>query len=427
MIRLFTLIVACSIHLMAVSQTITGIVTDAKDDTPLISVNISIDGTTIGTTTDENGVFSIDIPRLPAVMTISYLGYKQRKIPIRDYTTTNLNIQLTNIAKDLTEIVVSAAPKVEVIYQEPYSVIDYEFYDQYVLLMVYKGIRKKQHLLLMNEAGDILDDISLKGKYPDKFFKSCLGGVHLMYGFYVQQLYVADEKIYLIGKTERAKFESLLNHCALATKDQVFFYEYMVMNQILEYFTISKRDKKANKDKRRFTSIVNLSRIRMAYDEGRFQQMADKIATILERPRQFAEIQSDKSFLSRVVYSPVYAPLFAYQDSICVFNHISKQLEFYTPDGTLMRSTMMGYEQSKRWKKMVIQDEATQFFYTLFKTKWGFDVRKINPNNGKTTTIFEIKYLFADNFKIKDGHLYFLFNNPRMNQPKYKLHKVRIE
>lgn len=427
MVRILLLLICLGLSTLGQAQVMDGQITDVENGEPLIAVNISIDGTTLGTTTNENGEFKIGIPFYPATLTISYLGYKQRKIAIPVYSIRTLNLQLTRVTKDLDEIVVSAKPKVEVIYKEPYSVVDYTFYDTYMLLLIYKGFKKKYHLVLMDEEGKTLDDISLKGKSPDKFFKSCLGGLHLMFGFYVRQLYVADQKIYFQEKTERSKFEYLLNNCELAALDKVFFSEYMVMNQMLEYFYISRKDNKRVKVKTPFTKITNLKKIRMAYDEGRFQKMADNIAAILGRPRSVAEVQSDKSFLSRVIYAPIYAPIFRYRDSICVFNHVDNQLEIFLPDGTVTRRTPIKYKQTKRWKKQIFQDESTELFYTLYKTNWGFDVRKINPLNGETNTIFEIKYLFADNFKVKDGHLYFLFNNPRINQPKYKLHKVRIE
>ena len=59
-----------------------GTVTDAETGDPLIGVNIVVLGTTVGTTTDIDGTYSMSAPGADDVLQFSYLGFETREIPI---------------------------------------------------------------------------------------------------------------------------------------------------------------------------------------------------------------------------------------------------------------------------------------------------------------------------------------------------------
>lgn len=66
----------------AYGKKIWGIIRD--DDMPLVGVNIVIKGTGYGTTTDQDGRFTLNVPHANAILVISYMGYKTREIRISD-------------------------------------------------------------------------------------------------------------------------------------------------------------------------------------------------------------------------------------------------------------------------------------------------------------------------------------------------------
>ncbi len=82
-------------------QTVTGTVTDALG--PVAGANIIVKGTTIGTQTDFDGNFSIEASPSD-VLVISYLGYATKNVPVG--TKTTINVQLTEDASQLEEVVV---------------------------------------------------------------------------------------------------------------------------------------------------------------------------------------------------------------------------------------------------------------------------------------------------------------------------------
>ena len=178
------------------AQNIKGYVTNGKNQEALTGVNVHIDGTTIGTATDEKGFFELEIKSLPMVLTVSYIGYESRKIAIVTIPGIEMKIELFSIASLLPEAVVRSKPKIDTVYKERYSVIDYEFFDNYILLLVYRGVRKRYSVVLINEEGEELAEESLGQRVPVGFYKGCLGALHFLTGDAARQIYIQNEKIY---------------------------------------------------------------------------------------------------------------------------------------------------------------------------------------------------------------------------------------
>jgi len=82
---------------------VSGVVLD-QDNLPLIGATVIVDGTTIGTTTDFDGKYSITIPNNGAFLTFSYVGYTSQKKSIQSAV---INVSLEADAS-LEEVVVTS-------------------------------------------------------------------------------------------------------------------------------------------------------------------------------------------------------------------------------------------------------------------------------------------------------------------------------
>ena len=83
------------------AQTITGVVSD--DEGPLPGVNVIIEGTTIGTTTDFDGNYTIDNVDTNAVLVFSYVGYETQAITVNGRN--QINVKMAIDANALDEVV----------------------------------------------------------------------------------------------------------------------------------------------------------------------------------------------------------------------------------------------------------------------------------------------------------------------------------
>ncbi|MBL4675897.1 MAG: SusC/RagA family TonB-linked outer membrane protein [Mucilaginibacter sp.] len=85
-------------------QRVGGTVKDAATGEALIGVNVAVEGTTSGTTTDTEGAFVIKVPGAASILVFSYLGYESQKVTVGNQSV--WNIKLTKADKNLGEVVV---------------------------------------------------------------------------------------------------------------------------------------------------------------------------------------------------------------------------------------------------------------------------------------------------------------------------------
>ncbi len=85
------------------TKTVSGVVKDAATGESIIGASIVVKGTTIGTVTDLDGTFTLDVPA-DAVVEVSCIGYSTVEVSVAGKTT--LNVALAEDARLLEEVVV---------------------------------------------------------------------------------------------------------------------------------------------------------------------------------------------------------------------------------------------------------------------------------------------------------------------------------
>ncbi|MDF9795736.1 TonB-linked SusC/RagA family outer membrane protein [Catalinimonas alkaloidigena] len=91
--------------LMAQS-TVSGKITSSEDENPLPGVNIIVKGTTIGTVTDIDGNYRINVPEGKNTLSFSFIGYVSQDVPVNGRN--EINVVLNSDAQQLSEVVVTA-------------------------------------------------------------------------------------------------------------------------------------------------------------------------------------------------------------------------------------------------------------------------------------------------------------------------------
>jgi TonB-dependent starch-binding outer membrane protein SusC len=89
---------------MGQTRTVTGVVASADDGTPLPGASVALVGTQLGTATDVDGRYSIDVPQEGARLRFSFIGYVTQEIPVGNRVI--LNVELAPDFRELDELVV---------------------------------------------------------------------------------------------------------------------------------------------------------------------------------------------------------------------------------------------------------------------------------------------------------------------------------
>lgn len=87
----------------SVTKKITGIVSD-EQGMPIIGANIRVKGTTVGTITDLDGKFALDVNSDVSILEISYIGYKTQNVSFKGKT--DIAVVLKEDSEILDEVVV---------------------------------------------------------------------------------------------------------------------------------------------------------------------------------------------------------------------------------------------------------------------------------------------------------------------------------
>ena len=112
----------CGSTAMLAQTTITGTVKDAKTGEALPGANIKVERKAVGTNTDFDGSFSLNVADIPPFsLQISVLGYKTEKVEVSE-NNQNIDVLLTENETFLDEIVVSASRTPERIMESPVTI-----------------------------------------------------------------------------------------------------------------------------------------------------------------------------------------------------------------------------------------------------------------------------------------------------------------
>ena len=102
MLGCFMLCIMFTATAFAQQKTIKGTVVDATGE-PLIGVNVSVKGTTIGIITDIDGNYTLEVPSKSTIV-FSYIGYQTQEVAVSNQST--INVTLKEDTQKLEEVVV---------------------------------------------------------------------------------------------------------------------------------------------------------------------------------------------------------------------------------------------------------------------------------------------------------------------------------
>lgn len=102
-ILMFLLSFSATIYSQTGNIEVTGAIVD-ENDQPLPGATILVKGTTIGTATDFDGMYTIEVNDKNVILSFSYVGYEKKDIVVGDQTT--INVKLIPSTNSLDEVVI---------------------------------------------------------------------------------------------------------------------------------------------------------------------------------------------------------------------------------------------------------------------------------------------------------------------------------
>jgi len=397
-----------------------GIIKDQSTQTPIEGINIRIQNTYSGTTTNAQGMFELRVRNLPAILVITHIAYFGKQIIVTQSQADSIIVFLSSRPIDLDEAEIISDPY-KVFKGKHQEIIDYDFLDTNLLILTYNFNKNRRELIVTDEQFDTLSikDVSYLKK-PGQIIKDCMGNCHLLTKDTAYQVYYDKETLYLIYPNPLMNFYNLLGNCLFETATHLAFEEDADKTRNLDYTarlrsdmpgTNSKNDawkhlfyfvNKQTQEKTILIATNEWEKKRDAYEQAMF------ILRTGDSHRSFDDILRGEEIF---FYKPAFQILKLLNDSIYYFNHLQSRIDIYAEDLTLTDTIHINYQNRKNWKPVIITDRVKNKAYTILTIGTKFSLTEINLQNGSVKEIHKIEKLFPSKIRVNNGYLYFLFND----------------
>ncbi|MDA9564185.1 carboxypeptidase-like regulatory domain-containing protein [Flavobacteriales bacterium] len=408
-----------------------GVVSDSSKLSKLHRATVLIENSTSGTTTDQNGFYSISIKNATnATLYFSYLGYQtaNRTIKLHQGSDTIwLDIELKPQIQQISTFSVNSENKAIKVYgSQEFSIADFEFHgNDFICLTYEKNLKKGSAVLWLNRNKKLIDRIIIPS-YVNELYSDYRGRIYAISDEVVYQLKFNRQRITLI-KLPVEEFNALLRPCIDSLNNQIAYTDYQWFFPKFNYYLYNpianqSRDIYQVKD----TELYHLYRMQYYFMHPKDKVRARNLANEYNMEKQdIAALMSN--FTNTLYYEPLYAPLFVVNDTALIFDHYANQLLKIDRYGNQVDSLQIGYHQvtTDKWSKLLVMDEYSDEIYSISLKNGRHILSRINTTSGKVTLKCTLTQKYAEQIHIKNGYVYYVYRPFESLQKKY-LYKEMI-
>ena len=412
-----------------------GVIKNGLTQLPIEGANIQLEDTNIGTSTNRLGIFELWANEFPVILTISHISYHKKQIVTTRIQTDSIIVLLNPKSVILSETEITSGPY-KIFKGKGQKVIDYEFIDTNIILLVYNYNNNHHELVLTDENLDTIatKDISYLKK-PNKLFKDCMGNCHLMTKDSVYQIFSINQSMYLIYPTILSEFINLLGNCIFETPTYLVFEGNTDKKTKLEYAAIDPSDLPITRSKneawKHLFYFVNKKTHEKIILDNTYEWKKNRDA--FENALFLFDDPYNKLFFGDLLraeetmfFKPSFQTVKLIDDTIYYFNNLKSQIDIYTNDLLLLRSIKIEYHNSENWMPIIITDILKNKAYTIFTTGVLYSLAEINLHNGSIREVTTIKKIFPQRIKVNNGQLYFQYHDLNSIRDKKRLYQGEL-
>jgi hypothetical protein len=392
--------------------TLKGKVYDSKSGQPVVQASIYINESLTGTSSDAQGRYELKIPFTPSLLVISCVGYTRRYFTLTHKTNGEFNIPLDPSVEEIPEVLITGKrTPVSITDNQNIYVVDYEFYDNHILLLGHPGKKSLETLLiLMDRMGKTIFQKQIdKGSnlYRDPF-----NNIHLLCADTAYQVFYDGKDLNLIFPTDKERFMKSFPEFLKIYRDKVVLRQYAFKDQALLYYFYVPSDSLIQRFWAEGTSEI--------YRKTDGLMTSIRITADGKSTSQFNLFNSDERFIKMAFYAPIFCPLEIIRDTIYIFNFTNGLIETFGYRGFQADSpTAITFHTLDGWQKKLYVDAAIGKVYTEYLRNGISELREINLKSGqlKPKPIRIPNFAHISKIMVQDGFLFFLYEEKQY--PKY--------
>ena len=303
--RLAVIIALLTLSVSVTAQSFRARIIDSETGKPVLSASIQYNET--GNISDSSGIFTIDNPKYPIIISISHINYHPRDLVVQSPQESGMDIEIIpkTIAIDVIEIV---GERVKRFFEKQYFYIsDYLILDKNILLIGYEKGRMSKGVIAMTNYSENAFVTSYIDN-PKSLFRDVFGQVFLFANDSVYQVFFDGDNFNLLFPQLAGNFpQEMFKIQCMLDEDNCVMKEAYENRQLHKY-------RKFNFVTQKFTDIANI------YDKSTFKSVA---GAANHRPATGAwdlDAWINELYQNRYIYKPVISESFAFQDGLIIFD-----------------------------------------------------------------------------------------------------------
>ena len=384
---------------------------------PIENVSVYVQDSLLVSVTDEQGRFTYSLAKSGLKLRFAHMVFEPTYYTIKekDINGKNLTVRMKTKSHELLEVEITAnAPHIA--FDNPVmTVIDYTLREDGIYLIAYR--RRNSALLHLSFDMDTLHELPISSRY--KYLnKDAFGDIYAL----------NDYQASLVGFMELENGKKMMMNFYHSMSRKAFYDKFSGIVAAIDSVYITGRYFYYNKEmgyyRHRLGSDEEPELLHYIVDEeGR-----DDIWLLTHTRGGIGA----NFWVADPIYNPIYAIdnkfyLFAYTDhETIVFDAEGNELERYPLTFHEYRKWNGKMEPDRRWKQKMMMDAARKEFYTFFVNDGIYTLKRIDLKTGTVTSVMDLSgYPFAQNMRIHDGVLYFIY--PMGINKRKALYQVKIE
>ncbi len=403
-ISIFAFII-CLVPMMGLSQSmkIQGYIFDSLSKLPIEQVEVILPDQTSKTITNRDGYFSLSVNALPCHLQFRNMSYQTKDVLITN-NQNNLNVFLNSKSYDLKAVEISTNQPVQVMPDKHYQIMDYEFYNDKMLVLAYENQSFfNPVLLLITPDGDTLSRLEVSK--PMKICKDFSGKVFLHTKTTAWEINTESNKLSISNPINIENYDAINNVIIAQSGTQYYLKQLFSSHQEVDYYNYEE-------------TTDTLHCFKTVVDEDNIKRNRKGV--------YFDGKEEDIRFQQLIMLKPVYAPLVCLKDTLVLFNFIDSRIEKFSASTQPISECKIDFHQDRNFRNELLVDETDAKIYFLFRKNGFSELRQVDLNSGKIIQTVSIPaFVFVEKIKVHDNMVYFLYKE-KINQEYKKLYKLRI-
>lgn len=411
---IFLLAVFFSVPISSQVIFITGKIMDAETKAPVQGVGITLKDGRVNALSDKAGAYSITVyGRQNFSLSFSRLGYEtQVKKIVAGPDTVQLNIVLSPVKYDLPGVDIVASREPDTVFGTwKFSVADYEFYENKLVLLTYEKNLKKARVILADEQQTVLSGFDI----PDvaqQLFKDYMGYINIICDEHIYRVKIKDNEIRLASLPVEA-FNERIRPCIDSFSTDIYFSDFNRSYPEFTYYAYNPASDKVSPLKT-VTDQEQLKEINMEYYflKPKERLVARKLAAQYNVDKhKIAAIMSGVT--QSMFYTPLYAPLHILNDTVLIFDHYNNAILKYNRNYERVDSVPVNYHHPvkwREWKHQLYVDKEKAQIYALYAKGAHFYLKNIHSGTGEIVGSYQLRNKYVEKIKVKNGYVYYVYH-----------------